>query len=109
MSDRETLEQLKVWIMSCGTEEAGKYEPPSEKDAVAAIDAVLEENERLRAEINLRKRIIDGFPFCSDHRDKQHGKDCLACRIDAALALYGAAMEILPLAERMAEALRGKK
>ena len=51
MSDaRETLRSLKAWIMSCGTEDAGKYEPPSEADAVAAIDEVLAENERLRKE-----------------------------------------------------------
>lgn len=69
-------------------------ETHSRWDQMASLTAghcpmcLLEENERLRAEINLRKRIIDGFPFCSDHRDKQHGKDCLACRIDAALALH---------------------
>lgn len=36
----------------------------------------------LEKENNLRKSIINQLPLCPDHRDKQTGKSCLACRVD---------------------------
>jgi len=45
----------------------------------------------------------------ADAIDLMNEVEQLKARIDAALALYDAAMEIPPLAERMANALRGKK
>ena len=61
-----------------------------------AID-LMNEVERLRAQVDTLTDVIERIGTTAE------------ARIDAALALYDAAMEIPPLAERMANALRGKK
>jgi len=102
MSDRETLEDMLGYYTLM---------PQKYRDA---IRAVLEDNERLRA---IKRSDTEMIEECrkelaelANNRDElEHDWSERGARIDAALALYDAAMEIPPLAERMANALRGKK
>jgi len=89
---KETLEQRVAetldWLEQVPTSAI-------ERDAAQTIRSLLAEVERLRAG---RGGDGDSCPICSTKQ----------ARIDAALALYESAMEIPPLAEKMADALKGE-
>jgi hypothetical protein len=70
------------------------------------VVAVVAEIARLRAVGELRQRLINGFPFCPDHRDKQHGKPCLACEVDRLRVAYETSHACRLHAEREIERLR---
>lgn len=40
------------------------------------------EVEQLKAQIRVRKAIMDRLPFCSDHRDKVAGMPCRECQVE---------------------------
>jgi len=49
-------------------------------DRIASLER---ERDAYKGQVGALQRIL---PLCPDHRDKQHGKDCLACQIEAAEA-----------------------
>jgi len=50
-------------------------------EILALIDAA-DEADRLRKQLALKTRWLEGMPFCPDHRDKVSGKPCRECRIE---------------------------
>ena len=37
---------------------------------------------KVKVELNLRREQMSRFPFCPDHRDKVHGKECRECEVE---------------------------
>ena len=59
----------------------------------AELAAAKAEVERLTPKAKLTQSIIDRLPLCSDHRDKQNGKDCLVCANERLRALCAKFMD----------------
>lgn len=56
---------------------------------IAELEAEL---AKMKTELNLRRNQMSQFPFCPDHRDKVHGKECRECEVEhlrACLKRYG--------------------
>lgn len=56
------------------------------KHAAATIDDLRARLAAAEKRGAIGDRIIERLPLCPDHRDKQNGKDCLVCSLEAAEA-----------------------